>query len=114
MAGGQRRRRGSTRTGPCRAVRKESVSMGRCRVVAPETVRLPISDGDWVEVKKTLNYGESRKFKGDLYTIGPDGRAVPNMQNLGHADVMAYLVDWSMVGLDGKPIAIDTDARRLA
>ena len=32
--------------------------MGRNRVVSPETIRLPLSDGDFLTVKKELNAGE--------------------------------------------------------
>jgi hypothetical protein len=82
----------------------------RSRFVKPETVRLELSDGDWIEVKKHLTAGEARKVAAEF--IGrylPDGSRVPNMDLLGFQGVLAYLVDWSFED-DGKrqPITIDT------
>lgn len=71
--------------------------MGRCRVVMPETVRLPLSDGDYLDVKKDLNAGEYF----DLLL------ALSARQKF--ARLVAYLMGWSLVGLDNQPLPYDPD-----
>jgi hypothetical protein len=89
--------------------------MARCRVVVPETVRLTISEGDWLDVKKRLTYGERKKASASLVReVRADGRVTPEFEMVGLAQVMAYLVDWSLVDAKGKQIPIDTDDRKLA
>ena len=53
----------------------------------PTSVRLPLSDGDYLTVKKELNAGEYL----DLVTDGAAGKPF--------AVLLAYLVGWSLVGL---------------
>jgi hypothetical protein len=65
--------------------------MGRCRIVSPDVVRLPLSDGDFLTVKKELNAGE-----------GLDLEAEPLPRTL--AVIVAYLVGWSFVGPGNIPI----------
>jgi hypothetical protein len=72
--------------------------MSRCRVVAPEVVRLPLSDGDYLDVQKELNAGQYVELLGALMDRRPFAKAV------------AYLVGWSLVGLDDKPLPYDLDA----
>jgi hypothetical protein len=78
--------------------------MARCRVVSPDTVRLPLSDGDFLLVKKELNAGE---YIDSLTEMGA-GKAL--------AVVVAYLVSWTLVGVNDTPIAyhlgLSTDERR--
>jgi hypothetical protein len=71
--------------------------MGRCRVVAPEVVRLPVSEGDFLDVHKELNSGQYVEMLGALVDRKP------------FAKPLAYLVGWSFVGLDGQPIPYDLD-----
>lgn len=89
--------------------------MPRCRMVVPETVRLSISDGDWLEVKKRLTHGERQRMFAMLSgRIEANGRVLPNLEMVAIATSVAYLVDWSLVDIKGKPIAIETDAQRVA
>ncbi len=48
--------------------------MGRLRFVAAETVRIPLSDGDWIDVKKRLTAAEIAQ---------KDGGGVPSFRNVG-------------------------------
>lgn len=90
--------------------------MGRqCRVVDPETVTIQISGEDWIEVKKRLSYGEFNKMQASLVSeIRQDGRVTPNLENVEIAQVLAYLVDWSLIDSKGKTIPIDTEGRKRA
>ena len=68
------------------------------RFFRPDTDTLTLANGDTLTVKRRLNAGENRVKKGmeDLSTL----REI--------ALVLAYLIDWSLVGLDGitrEPIA---------
>jgi hypothetical protein len=66
-------------------------------VVAPEVVRLPLSDGDYLDVQKELNAGQYLEL---LYALA-DRRPF--------AKPIAYLVGWSLVGLTGQPLPYDLD-----
>jgi len=78
--------------------------MGRNRIVSPGTIRLPLSDGDFLTVKKELNAGEYL----DLLTAGAAGSFF--------AKQLAYLVSWTLVGQNDAPIAfhlgLSLDERR--
>lgn len=67
------------------------------RVVLPEDATIHISGGDWLRVKKRLNAGENKQML-------KRGRFDPI--EAGTAKVLAYLLDWSVKGLDGKVIPI--------
>jgi hypothetical protein len=66
--------------------------MPRCRVVLPKSDRLPLSDGDHVDVITELNAGEYFDLLTDLADRKP------------FAKVLAYVLGWSLVGLDEKPL----------
>jgi len=67
--------------------------MGRNRIVSPGTVRLPLSDGDFLTVIRELNAGEYI----DLLTAASAGQYF--------AKQLAYLVSWTLVGHNDAPIA---------
>lgn len=71
--------------------------MGRCRVVKPDVIRMPLSDGDWIDVKKVLNAGEWASMVEALNDPAMKERR-PFVRPL------AYLVAWSLVDLDDKPM----------
>lgn len=86
--------------------------MARCRVVPPETVRLPISDGDWIEVKKRLTAGEARAVMGRMVkSMSPGEKIQLDPIEVGRSKAIEYLYDWSLVGSDGKVIAIRDRSR---
>lgn len=93
--------------------------MPRIRFVTPDTRRLDIGDGDWIEVKKRLTNGELRKAQASaiktVQGFGADAKYTPDSDVLGKAEVLAYLLDWSLLGIDGKKVRIDKeDAKRSA
>jgi hypothetical protein len=84
--------------------------MSRCRVVAPDVVRLPLSDGDSVEVKKILNAGEYRKLIYDQFKESPDGdKVVVDHSKVGMAKLLAYIIGWTFVGFNGQPLPYRPD-----
>jgi hypothetical protein len=71
--------------------------MSQCRVVVPGTERLSLSGGDFVDVIRELNAGEYF----DLLVAQADRQPF--------AKVLAYVVGWSFVGLDGAPLPYSLD-----
>jgi hypothetical protein len=65
--------------------------MGRSRLASSDIVRVSLSDGDFLTVRKELNAGE-----------GLDLEAAPPPRTL--AVILAYLVGWSFVDDDQRPI----------
>lgn len=66
-------------------------------VNAAEVTRLSLSDGHYVDVKRRLSHGEREEMFARM-------RPTPDeWQHVRTAKVNAYLVGWSLVGLDGKP-----------
>lgn len=71
--------------------------MSATRVVAPESDRLTLSNGDWVEVKRRLNAGENRR-------VVARSQFAPVVFTL--YEVVMYLLDWSLVDAVGKKLPI--------
>lgn len=78
----------------------------RSRVVIPETRRIEISDGDWLLVRKRLTHGEMSEAIRRRYVTALDGSARPDPIAIAHAQIEAYLVDWSMTTPEGDKIEI--------
>ena len=77
----------------------------------PEVIRLEISRGDWLLVKKRLTAGESRR----MFARMLNGNSIEPV-NVGLSKMVTYLIDWSIQGLDGKivPIVDKDDAAKSA
>ena len=77
--------------------------MGHSAIASSDSVRLSLPDGDFILVKKELNTGESLDFDDE-----------PGNRTLNA--VLAYLVGWSLVGIDNQPLpyspAQSSDERR--
>lgn len=88
--------------------------MGRNRFQTPDIVRLPLSDDDWVEVKKRLSGGEARRMSAAAFTdVSPgngDGKIGVNFATLSLARLKFYLVDWSFTDANDKPRKLTPDA----
>jgi hypothetical protein len=64
--------------------------------VRPETVRLELSDGDWLIVKRRLSIGEIREAQAlGLQFDDKLERWILDPKRTGLIDVAAYLIDWS-------------------
>jgi hypothetical protein len=65
-------------------------------IVAPEAVRLPLSDGDWIDVRKRLNHGEHSRMLERLFILTPEGEARRDPLKWADVIVTTYLLDWSL------------------
>jgi hypothetical protein len=72
------------------------------RVVKPESKRLELSGDDWLLVKRRLNHGETTRH----FLRGHDADGKPRPIEGALAKIAIYLLDWSLVGLDGQQIVI--------
>lgn len=68
-------------------------------IVRPESVRLDLTDGNYLIVKKRLNHGEQTEMFKSLYVAGIDGSLHANPLRVGMARILAYLLDWSATSL---------------
>ena len=76
----------------------------RARFVKPEAIRLPLSNGDWIDVKKRLNTGETRRlFARMARDIRPGEKYSFNPEQIGLAKVLEYLLAWSFTD-DARPV----------
>jgi hypothetical protein len=75
--------------------------MARSRFVVPNVVKLTLSDGDWIEVKERLTFGETQALTAStLAQTGSltRGEALDVTLNMGAYKIVrmaAYLTDWS-------------------
>lgn len=86
--------------------------MSRCRFVQPDIVRLPLSDGDFIDVKRELNAGEQRKLFAGMVRDGviPGEKTVLDPEQVGITKLVAYLVGWSLVDAKGAPVPVSEAA----
>jgi hypothetical protein len=75
------------------------------RMRKPEETMLQISCGDWLLVKKHLTAGETRRLMGRVLTNMPSGQEpILDPLKVGVSHVQAYLLDWSILDADNRPI----------
>jgi hypothetical protein len=75
------------------------------RIVKPETVRLPISDGDFIEIKKHLTHGEREDMSAFLMPkMTPGEKLEVNTRDVRTVQVLFYVVRWSLTDDDGVPL----------
>jgi len=75
------------------------------RFVRPETVTLPISDGDTIMIRRRLTNGERRAMFARMYKAGVTPLQVDTLAT-GLAVVVAYLLDWTLTDDDGARVPI--------
>jgi len=89
--------------------------MGRCRVVRPQEVTLPLSDGDWLRVKKRLTAGEAREQFARIVKDAPGGeRPTLSSMQVGISRILAYLLDWSLTDDKGVVLPLRNGRGELA
>jgi hypothetical protein len=86
-------------------------------VVKPKRVRLPLSQGQFIDVKRRLNTGEQQDMFAAMAPVHTPGeKLTANSKAVMTAKVLAYLVGWSLTD-DGDPLPMTpemSDAERLA
>jgi len=85
--------------------------MGRLRFVQPDIVRLGLSDNDFIDVKRELTAGEQRSIFTTLVKemkVGEQAMLDPKL--VGLTKILAYLVAWSFVDSDGRPVPVSESA----
>ena len=74
------------------------------RFVKPEVVRIPISNSDYLDVKKRLTAGEQEDMLAQMVPTMTPGEAIKaDSRQVRIARVLAYLVGWSLMD-DDKPV----------
>lgn len=88
--------------------------MGASWFVQPDIVRLPLSDDQYLDVKRELTFGEYRRIQTDMMK-GPMVQGEPialDLEKVGITRLLAYLVGWSLVDGDGRPVPVSDGAIR--
>lgn len=79
------------------------------RFVKPQVARLPISDGDYLDVKARLNAGEQQDLFSRMLPYMTPGQPLKlETRQVMTAKILAYLVGWSLTD-DGKPVPYSPD-----
>ena len=93
--------------------------MGKNRFVSTDTVRLDLSEGDWIEIKKELSVAERKRLEGSPMSgahqdkENPDPNAVEMTMAWDRFFLLKlrlYIVDWSLVDGSGKRVKLSPEA----
>jgi len=74
-----------------------------------EEMRLELTGGDWLLVRKHLTAGEERDAQARVIKAGSfkaGGTPELDLEHVGISQAIAYLLDWSITDADDKPIRI--------
>lgn len=102
---------------------KEVAKPKRKWFVTPDTVRIDLGDGDWIDIKKRLNIGEEKvlttagfggvtmRTPGDEEEDKEKGTDIDvNWKAMSVARVNAYLVAWNLADEEGVTVEISPQA----
>jgi len=83
--------------------------------VNPDIERLPLAGGRWIDVKKELTAGESRRVWARLVKKmgseqGTGLQTELDPEKVGLTKLVEYVVGWSFTGTDGKPVPVSESA----
>ena len=85
--------------------------MGRNRFVQPDIVRVSLSDGDFIDIKKELNAGEQRRVFSRFVKDARSGESwAVDPEQVGLTKMVEYLIGWSLVDADGKPVDVSEES----
>lgn len=76
----------------------------------PSTTRLPLTHDDWLTVKTELTAGETRALMRESARPAAPGVLELDPIAASVALVVAYLLDWTFLDADSKPIVIADQA----
>lgn len=80
--------------------------MPRPRVILPQTERVDLDDGDWLELRKELSYGESLELSNAARLDSERGGQI-DLRDYYLLRAALSIVDWSFVDSQNIPIAWD-------
>jgi len=78
--------------------------------VKPSVVRVELSEGDWLDLKKELSVGEARGILFSTLEEQADGSFKRNLDSAIMLRLLAYLLDWSFCDEDGAKVPVSADA----
>lgn len=88
--------------------------MPKFRFVSPGTAKLDLGDGDWVEVKEQINYGESQRLSGAMLrtvkTAAGDNEVGVDFARYAVLKLQTWLTDWSFRDEQDKPVPLSPAA----
>jgi len=85
--------------------------VSRQAFVTPATVKLELTEGDWIEVKKELTYGEQLQLQDESAVRGEDDIRHFTNSAFYIARLVIWIVDWSFEDDKGH-VEVTADAVR--
>ena len=83
------------------------VEVDACR----DRIKQAEDDGDWIEVKRELNAGETRRvFTNLVVNMKAGEKPELNPNQVGKTKILEYVVGWSLVNFDGSPLPFSAGA----
>lgn len=74
--------------------------------VDPEETRIALSDGQWLQVKKYLTAGETRRTFRRMMRLGADGRDQIDPLQVGLSKIISYVIEWSLTDREGAHLSL--------
>ena len=89
--------------------------MARNRFVVPDVIRKELTDGDWIEIKERLTYGEQKRLEtGAMGKMTGSATAEAGIsldfERYNLMRLYTWLVAWSFVDDNGKRVKITVDS----
>lgn len=85
--------------------------MAKKRFASLDTVKLELSDGDWIEIKRDLTYGDYLDLQDASTQRDADDKVQLRMGEFWINRILVWAVDWSFEDEHGK-VALNRDAIR--
>jgi hypothetical protein len=77
------------------------------RFLKPEVVRINLTGGDWITIKRQLTAGEQRRVFARTTKAVRAGQPIEiDLEKAGISTLVEYLIDWSFTDTEGKPVPI--------
>lgn len=94
--------------------------MSRPRVVSPENrdvAHVELDEGDWVKLKRKLDYGESSDLYDATYrsNVGTGDRNTQRVMNMGRFNIdriLLYVHSWSFLDDKNQPLTVTPETIR--
>jgi len=91
------------------------MSKKRSRFTAPTTRRVELSEGDWIEIKDGLSYGEQKRLssasvKTSMTTAGAAPEMTVDFEQYALLRISLWVVDWSFEDQNGNRVRVTMEA----